>query len=127
VAFDHLPVEDAGLVGALDLAEGPAGVVGGVDDVAVVGHVLDVLDVVLRHLEVVVGFGEGLVDAGDLGEGHVVEGAGGGVHGEAVGLLGGVEFAEDGEGVAAHDGGLAAEVVVGVLLEPGGVSAAVRS
>ena len=62
VALDHLPIEDAGLVGALDLAQGPAGVVGGVDDVAVVGHVLDVLDVVLGHLEVVVGFGKGLVD-----------------------------------------------------------------
>ena len=60
------------------------------------------------------------MDAGDLGEGHVVEGTGGRGHGEVVGLFGGVKFAEDGEGVAAHDGGLAAEVVVGVLGEPGG-------
>ena len=120
VAFEHAPVEVAGLVVLLDLAQGPAGVVGGVNDVAVVGHVLDELDVLLGHGDIVVGFGKGLVDAGELGEGHVVERPGGGIQGEAVGLLGLVEPAEDGEGVAAHDGGLAAEVVVGVLFEPGG-------
>ena len=118
--FDHLPVEALGLVDGMELAEGPAGVVGGVDDVGVLGHVLDVLDVFLGHFVVFLGLGEGLVDAGDLGEGHVVEGAGGGDHGVAVGGLGVVEFGEDGEGVAAHDGGFVAEVVVGVVAEPGG-------
>ena len=60
------------------------------------------------------------MDAGDLGEGHVVEGAGGRDHGFAVGGLGVVEFGEDGEGVSAHDGGFVAEVVVGIVAEPGG-------
>ena len=118
MALNHLPVEVAGLSGAFDLAQGPAGVVGGVDDAAVVGHVLDELGEVLGHGHVVVGFAEGLVDAGELGEGHVVERPGGGDGGEVIGHLGGVELAEDGQGVAAHDGGLVAEVVFGILREP---------
>ena len=92
VAFDHLPVERASLVGASDLAQGPAGVVSGIDDIAVVGHVLDVLDIVSGHGAVVALLGESLVDARDLGEGHVVEGPGGGGQREVVGLLGSIEF-----------------------------------
>ena len=117
VAVEHDPVQLARVLRAPALAQRPAGLVGGVNDVVRLRAVLHEPREDGGHLQVGLRGPQGLEHLGHLGQRHVVERPGGGRHAQ-VHALGLVQFAQRGEGVAPGHQGLPLEVVLRVPLGP---------